>query len=117
MAKITQGTVFMSSGDAGRPTAGFGRSTDHPIPASSGRSSYRYLKHLHPKEGGDFIAERCATYKQPNRHIIDAWRLTKENDPKDEGFLIFIDCYAGENSTQAPEGCKLDFSWFFLSLL
>lgn len=117
MAKLIEGICFSrTETDHGDPYDGFGRSTKNPVAATSGRCSYSYLKRLHPAKGGDFLATRCMTFRQENHHIIDAWELKVEGDPNDKGFLVYIDCYAGTCSMEAPRGCKLDFSWSFVSL-
>lgn len=88
-------------------SAPFGTSRDNPVKAVTIPDSYAYLESLRTREGLPVKYQRIGSMTGKDGGIIDGYTVTFMEDGTLKSMEIYIDPYAAENSSQAPEGLVL----------
>ena len=101
---------FLASLDKSRrkvSSAPFGTSRDNPVKAISIPAGYSYLGSLRTLECRPVEYRRTGSMSGGDGGIIDAYTLTFTEAGIQKSITVYIDPYAGENSSQAPEGLMI----------
>ena len=106
MEQRPQRFTFLSRCDSKNSSA-FGTTKSNPIMAVTIQDGYNYLNHLRTTDGKPVHYQRLGSIRDESGDILDKYRLSFEVNGEQRELEIYIDPYATENSSIAPEGLML----------